>query len=67
VRGGKYEHRILKVEKPANQPVMLSTKFDFVTNFNVAKPLGLTIPPDAFHQANIITTTSLNGSNDIAV
>jgi hypothetical protein len=24
---------------------MDSTKFDFVTNFKVAKPLGLTVPP----------------------
>ena len=45
MRGGKYEHRILKGEKPADLPVMHSTKFDFVTNFKVAKPLGLTVPP----------------------
>ena len=45
MRGGKYEHRILKGEKPVDLPVMHSTKFDFVINFKVAKPLGLTVPP----------------------
>ena len=45
MRGGKYEHRILKGEKLADLRVMHSTEFDFVTNFKVAKSLGLTVPP----------------------
>jgi putative ABC transport system substrate-binding protein len=44
----------IKDAKPAELPVQLPTKFEFIVNLKTARRIGVTVPESVLNQADVV-------------